>query len=901
MLMIDPNFGNNLYPFYSLVASDWYESFSQFVPSPDYLQIVRGRFPLSWAIHQGGIWTHTYPIDHESPKQGWKIHISTRSENSKQILEICTDICVQHEVAFKFLADPLVFSIIMDKASARESGGKFITIYPSDVQHFRRIADDLCESLDEFKGPYILSDKRYKNSEVVYYRYGAFTGTSQISIFGQIENLLQDPNGSLIEDGRSPFFNPPSWIPNPFDSDEDEVDLSQDPGTIYLQDEKYLIEVSMHFSITGGVYKAIDMDTGQHVIIKEARPHTHIGSDGLDAVERLRKEHRLLKRLSGTGVAPEPLDIFEEWEHLFVVEEFIEGNNLFDVATDESFSTIESDPKNRNLYVEGLYKIFANLAHVLKIVHEHNIIVNDISPGNIILHQEEETLRLIDLEGAWEVGVDAPYTLFGTQGFRPPKGVQYPSDDIYGMGRIMFSLISPVTSLINIKPTATQIFLDGAENSGILPSSMKELILECMNIEENERPSEGELLNRLNNMSIDTHTQLGTNNLTIDNALLTDTVDEILKYIKSHMSFNRTDRLFPADPSVFATNPLSVAHGAAGVAYALSSLEGEVSDQVVTWMLSQEISSDKYPPGLYIGLSGIAWVFWHLEQQKIALQLMKTAAEHPLLGELPDIYYGAAGFGLACLYFHKETQDEYWLEQAVKVGDRLIDTMEETEAGYYWPDTEGNIWCSYARGQSGIALYLLYLNLASGESRFQDAGRRTLSYELEQVQETEQGSQIRRAASDSPDSIHKHVAAPYWADGSAGLCTSLVRYWAVFKDDEYKDTLDALMPDTAREITAFPTLFTGLAGLGNAQLDLWDFTSEPKYIEMAFKITKWILQFQMEKPDGIAFPGEQLLRISNDFGSGSAGIAMFLNRLANREKKFQNFNFLLDDLLCTPK
>ena len=109
------------------------------------------------------------------------------------------------------------------------------------------------------------------------------------------------------------------------------------------------------------------------------------------------------------------------------------------------------------------------------------------------------------------------------------------------------------------------------------------------------------------------------------------------------------------------------------------------------------------------------------------------------------------------------------------------------------------------------------------------------------------------------------------------------------------------MPDTAREITAFPTLFTGLAGLGNAQLDLWDFTSEPKYIEMAFKITKWILQFQMEKPDGIAFPGEQLLRISNDFGSGSAGIAMFLNRLANREKKFQNFNFLLDDLLCTPK
>ena len=901
MLMIDPNFGNNLYPFYTLIESDWYESFSQFVPSPDYLQIVRGRLPLSWTIHQGGIWTHTYPLDYEFPRQGWKIHISSRSENSKQILEICTNICVRHEVAFKFLADPLVFDIIMDKASARESGGKFITIYPSDVQHFRRIADDLYESLDEFKGPYILSDKRYKNSEVIYYRYGAFTGTPQISIFGQIENLLQDPNGSLIEDGRSPFFNPPSWIPNPFDSDEDEVALSSDADIIYLNDEKYLIEGPIHFSIIGGVYKAVDMDTGQHVIIKEARPHTNIGSDGLDAIERLRKEHRLLTKLSGTGITPEPLDIFEEWEHLFVVEELIEGNNLFDIAAQESFGTLESDPKNRDLYVEGLYKIFASLTYALKVVHEHNIIINDISPANIILHQEEEMLRLIDLEGAWEIGVDAPYTLFGTPGFRPSKGVQHASDDIYGMGRIMFSMISPVTPLVNIKPTATDIFLDDAESSGVLPSSMKELILECMNPGENERPSVDEILNRLDNMSLDTYTQLDKNNVRVSDVLLTDTVDKILKYIKSNMSFNRTDRLFPADPSVFDTNPLSVAHGAAGVAYALSSLEGKVSDEVIAWMLSQEISNDKYTPGLYLGLSGIAWVFWHLEQREIALQLMKTAAEHPLLWELPDIYYGAAGFGLACLYFHKETEDEYWLEQAVKVGDWLIDTKEETDAGYYWPDTAGNIWCSYARGQSGIALYFLYLHLASGESRFQDAGRCTLSYDLEQVEETEQGLQIHRASSDSPTSIHKQIAAPYWSDGSAGVCTSLVRYWFVSRDNEYKNTLDFLMQDTARDLTAFPTLFTGLAGLGNVQLDLWDFTRDPKYIEKAFQIAKWTLQFQLEKPDGIAFPGEQLLRISNDFGSGSAGIAMFLNRLANREKKFQNFNFLLDDLLCTPK
>ena len=97
-----------------------------------------------------GLWIHTSPPEKTSCQQGWKIHISARPEDCKQILERCTDICVRHEVAFKFLADPFVFHTVMAKGGARESGGKFITIYPLDVQHFRGVADDLCETLAEF-------------------------------------------------------------------------------------------------------------------------------------------------------------------------------------------------------------------------------------------------------------------------------------------------------------------------------------------------------------------------------------------------------------------------------------------------------------------------------------------------------------------------------------------------------------------------------------------------------------------------------------------------------------------------------------------------------------------------------------------------------------------------------
>ena len=765
--------------------------------------------------------------------------------------------------------------------------------YPLDLQHFREVADDLCETLAEFKGPYILSDKRYKNSEVVYYRYGAFTGHRQISIFGDEQSFLQSPDGHLVKDGRSPFFDPPDWVSDPFDPDEIEEPLDSNP---YLKDGKYRIEAPIHFSLTGGVYKAVDMDTGQTVIIKEARPHTNVEKNGTDATGILKKEYRLLKRLSGTRVTPKPLDIFQDWEHLFLVEEYLPGENLFTALG-------KWDPKTVNpiIYVEALYKIWSNLTRLVKTAHEHNIIINDFSPGNAILSNENETVHLIDLEGAWEIGVDSPTPLFGTEGFRIPKGVQSKADDIYGLGTLVLHMVAPVNTLLRSKPTAKQIFLDIAEKSNRLPGGMKPLLLECLDEDEKKRPTAEEILTRLNQISITSEKRLDRDPLKVSNALLLDTVQKVLDYIKSNMSFHRRDRLFPADVSVFNTNPLSVAHGATGVAYALSCIEGNVPDTIISWMLGHNISNDKYPPGLYIGISGIAWVFLKLGLQKPALQLMQMASTHPLLWELPDIYYGASGFGLACLNFHKETHDEYWLDQAVKVGDWLIDTKAESEEGYYWPDTEGNIWCGYARGQSGIALYLLYLRLASGESRFFDVGRMALSYDLGQVEEAADGPRLYRVSKDSPPSPHKHVFSHYWSDGTAGVCTSLVRYWSVFGEEDHKKMLELLMPDTFRDYTAFPTLFTGLAGLGDLQLDVFGFTGDDRYILEALQIAEGILRFQIEKPDGIAFPGEQLTRISTDFGSGSSGIALFLSRLANREKRNPNFNFLLDSLLCPEK
>jgi hypothetical protein len=51
------------------------------------------------------------------------------------------------------------------------------------------------------------------------------------------------------------------------------------------------------------------------------------------------------------------------------------------------------------------------------------------------------------------------------------------------------------------------------------------------------------------------------------------------------------------------------------------------------------------------------------------------------------------------------------------------------------------------------------------------------------------------------------------------------------------------------------------------------------------------MMFRVERR-GIAFPGDSLSRLSCDYGTGSAGIALFLNRLLGRQKS----DFMLDPL-----
>ena len=882
----------DFYGYYRIVSPEWFESFARYEFDKGFFSLVESILPQGWQLQRNHVWCEAVSPKVQLPKQGWKIHVSATPQNAKLVLESVATTCFEKEATFKFALDQHLLVYMCSKGWAREASGKFLTVYPSNDEHFLELLEELYNRLREYDGPYILSDKRYKDAKVLHYRYGGFTGESILNVSGERSFILTSPDGEVIPDIRTPYFSPPGWARDPFQESK-----SGSVASLLLNNGRYRVERPLGFSVTGGVYLATDFHNDILVVIKEARPYTAVGWDGNDAVQALKKEFRILRKLSGMGVTPEPIEMFSDWEHLYLVEEYINGMHLgqFTISSNPLIRGKESSEDIR-IYVEKLRKIWTRLAHMIETAHNAGVVLGDLSLLNVINTNVVDTeLRLIDLEAAWEGGVDTPSNI-RTPGFFLPveQESRKKEDDYYAFGSVMLGTLFPVNNLFDVEPKARVPFANALAKDFRLSQQVSKFISDCMNSDAMKRPNPNSVSALVNTSSFYTNIPV-VQDMSADDELV-KTLEGITEYIFASVDINRQDRLYPADPIVFHTNPLSIAAGAVGVSYSLKKLMGEVPQSHMDWILSKPINAEHYPPGLYFGLSGIAWGLLEIGVQDIALKVLDAARKHTLLYETFDLFFGASGYGLACIKAYNVTGNQKWLDHAVEIGDWLLVSGVRDARGYYWTD-KGKVWLGYARGASGVALYLLYLFLASGEKRFYTAGVEALKFDVSYLSEVQTGHlSIPRgpiALSGSPRVVFTH----YWFDGSAGVGTVLLRFWNYSKQPQYLETLRHLFPDVNRKYTVFPGLFKGLAGLGNFLLDAYEITGEASYYSNARKVANGINLFKVQRGGGTAFPGEQLYRLSTDFGTGSAGIGLFLNRLVYFDEKPKNFNFTLDELL----
>ena len=110
-----------------------------------------------------------------------------------------------------------------------------------------------------------------------------------------------------MPDLRAPVFTFPAWVTLPSFL----APHLAARNAVTIKDLPYQIDQALHFSNGGGVYAGTHSRTGEPVVLKEARPYAGLAADGSDAVARLRREHDILRQLSGLGVVPGVHGYFE--------------------------------------------------------------------------------------------------------------------------------------------------------------------------------------------------------------------------------------------------------------------------------------------------------------------------------------------------------------------------------------------------------------------------------------------------------------------------------------------------------------------------------------------------------------------------------------------------------------
>jgi hypothetical protein len=115
---------------------------------------------------------------------------------------------------------------------------------------------------------------------------------------------------------------------------------------------------------------------------------------------------------------------------------------------------------------------------------------------------------------------------------------------------------------------------------------------------------------------------------------------------------------------------------------------------------------------------------------------------------------------------------------------------------------------------------------------------------------------------------------PYLEEGSAGIALVLDRYLRHRTDEELAEALDALRRVNECGYFVQPGLFMGRAGLIASAAMQAGTPGRPDGVTAA--LIRGLRWHALPYAGGLAFPGNQLLRLSMDLATGSAGVLLAL-------------------------
>lgn len=333
-------------------------------------------------IDENGIWQYFYPnASYVLGKYGFKIHISGTICNAKEILNVVLPILFDVDVLFKICKTFSDLSLLNTGYYGNSQIGKLCTIYPRTEEELIQLLDILYKKTKIYNSIEIPSDFRYKNSSIVYYRYG------ELDL-----NTGMDPLKIDFVDQRQKMI--PDYINVPI------LDFY-----IQRRNKINLYHPIKCFRARGKstVHLAVEKSRKDFCVIKRGYYLGEINLNSEDGMDKVNNEYNILSALSEENIFPKIYDIFYSENSLFLIEEFVKGKVLSELLCEVNHSLKEE---------------FFIILEYIRLLHGKGYIINDLSPDNIIIDLEDNCVRFIDAEQVCLMGEFKEHMkIMGTPGF----------------------------------------------------------------------------------------------------------------------------------------------------------------------------------------------------------------------------------------------------------------------------------------------------------------------------------------------------------------------------------------------------------------------------------------------------------------------------------------------------
>ncbi|WYF03499.1 class III lanthionine synthetase LanKC [Bacillus velezensis] len=792
------------------------------------------------------VWKYYHVKGVSLPEQGWKIHLTSLLEDAQSVLDRVARFCMGKKIEFKHLKDMHSFINMNSKNANRASSGKFITVYPANEEIFVELLQDLSEITKDFKkGPYILSDKRWKNTNV-FYRYGGFK-----LIFNEYgEHCIRDESGNLIKDQRTPFYQTPDFVKD-FDDYLNTINHSDDSeqqGESHLA--KYDIITALSYSNAGGVYLATRKKDNLKVILKEARPNAGLDGGPRDALERQKIEYDTLKKLKNIHGVVNLIEYFQEWEHYFLVEEFIEGRDLRQWIAQEYPFFRDEDGDSICNHAKNIKKILLQLFALIDQMHNNGVAMGDLQPANVMV-TEDLTVKIIDFETAMPVESEEKPSM-ATIGFVSQEMKAGGSRDWFGLKRLVRYLALPVLSSDDMDGYLQDNHLYWIKmNYG---ESFYHFILELQKKCDDKikgyhkyLPREINLYNKKRDIN------------------LYSMINKLIKGLENNLIDD--ERLVNGDIRQFEMNggKFNFLTGGSGAAYILTRCNSK-SENVDNWIQSFLVDnlSTGDDNGLLTGKTGMLALLYEKGYKETVLNELNVLRSNVNETTNISLRSGLSGIGLFLISLYFETESKEYLEFAKEI-EKLIDLNKVKDESLKVNDWMA-VGIGLIDGLSGVSLFYSALYSATNNKRYLEEAELFLKKDLEKTK-NDDVTGVLQTLDD------RNRLLPYLSGGSIGVAASIWFLNHVSGQDLFKEEFRAILNLSKIRCTISGGLFDG-AGSYLLIPSMVDNRKLRKGILM--EVMDLLNIFLIEKNDYYVYPGQFSYRLSDDVYTGSSGIVLAL-------------------------